>query len=254
MSVSIDQIKALRERTGISMTACKNALEEANGNEEMAIDLLRKKGAAKAAERADRETANGVVAIVEKDNKTAMIALGCETDFVAKNPDFLKKADELATKLLNEGEDANFDEDIANLGMAMGEKVVITGKKVVTGAKMGKYLHLNNRIGVVVSTSAGASDDLVKDIAMHVAAMNPKNLSPEDIADELVAKEKEIWAEQLKAEGKPEAIVEKIMEGKAKKFREETALLTQAFVKNPEQLIQDLLGGEKIEGFWRFEV
>jgi elongation factor Ts len=253
MSVSIDQIKALRERTGISMTACKNALEEASGDEEKAIELLRKKGAAKAAERSDRATANGVVAIVEKDNKTAMIALSCETDFVAKNPDFLKKAQEFAEKLLKEGEDADFTEDITNLGMAMGERILVKDKKVVTGPKMGSYVHLNNRIGVVISATGG-SDELVKDIAMHVAAMNPMNLSPEDISDELLAKEKEIWAEQLKAEGKPEAIVEKIMEGKTKKFREESALLTQAFVKNPEQLIKDLLAGEKIEGFWRFEV
>jgi elongation factor Ts len=253
MSVSIDQIKALRERTGVSMTACKSALEEANGDEEMAIELLRKKGAAKAAERSDRATANGVVAIVEKDNKAAMVALSCETDFVAKNPDFMKKATELAEKLIKEGEDTNFDEDIANLGMAMGEKVVIKDKKVVTGPKLGSYTHLNNRIGVVIAATGG-SDELVKDIAMHVAAMNPKNLAPEDIAEELLAKEKEIWAEQLKAEGKPAEIVERIMEGKAKKFREESALLTQAFVKNPEQLIKDLLAGEKIEGFWRFEV
>ncbi len=252
MSVSIDQIKALRERTGISMTACKTALEEAEGDEDKAIELLRKKGAAKAAERSDRATANGVVAIVEKDNKAAMISLGCETDFVAKNPDFLKRAQELAEKLLKEGEDANFEEDLTNLGMAMGEKVVLNDKKVVTGAKLGSYIHLNNRIGVVIAASGG-SNELIKDIAMHVAAMNPKNLSPEDISDELLAKEKEIWAEQLKAEGKPEAIVEKIMEGKAKKFREESALLTQAFVKNPDQLIKDLLSGEKIDGFWRFE-
>jgi elongation factor Ts len=182
-----------------------------------------------------------------------MISLGCETDFVAKNPDFLKRAQELAEKLLTEGEGANFDEDLSNLGMSMGEKVVLNDKKVVIGAKLGSYIHLNNRIGVVIASSGG-SDELVKDIAMHVAAMNPKNLAPEDISDELLAKEKEIWAEQLKAEGKPEAIVEKIMEGKAKKFREESALLTQAFVKNPDQLIKDLLSGEKIEGFWRFEV
>ncbi|QQR54963.1 translation elongation factor Ts [Candidatus Peregrinibacteria bacterium] len=253
MSVSIDQIKSLRERTGVSMSACKSALEEANGDEEMAIEILRKKGAAKAAERADRATANGVVSIVQQDNKAAMIALGCETDFVAKNPDFLKRAQELAEKLLREGEDANFDQDISELGMAMGEKVVISDKKVVSGPKLAAYTHLNNRIGVIVSASGG-DEETVRDIAMHVAAMNPKNLSPEDISSELVAKEKEIWTEQLKAEGKPDAIIEKIMEGKEKKFREEFALLTQAFVKNPEKLIKDLLSGEKIEGFWRFEV
>lgn len=253
MSVSIDQIKSLRERTGVSMSACKSALEEANGDENKAIELLRKKGEAKAAERADRSTANGVVAIVQKDNKAALISLACETDFVAKNPDFYKRAQELAEKLLNEGEGADFAEEIADLNIKMGEKVEIKDKAVVTGPKLGSYTHLNNRIGVVVS-STGGSDELIRDIAMHVAAMNPKNLSPEDVADELLAKEKEIWAEQLKSEGKPEAIVEKIMEGKAKKFREEAALLTQSFVKDPEKLIKDILAGEKIEGFWRFEV
>lgn len=253
MAVTIDQIKSLRERTGVSMSSCKSALEEANGDESLAIDLLRKKGEAKAAERSDRNTAQGVVAIVEKDGKAAMLALACETDFVAKNPDFVKKAEELAERLFAEGEDADLSAEIADLNITMGEKVEVKNRKVLSGAKLGSYKHSNNRIGVLVSVTGG-SDELTKDLAMHVAAMSPKTLTPEEIGEDLVAKEVEIWTEQLKQEGKPEQIMEKILEGKKKKFREEFALLTQGFVKNPDQLIKDLIGSEKIEGFWRFEV
>lgn len=253
MTVSIDQIKSLRERTGVSMSSCKSALEEANGDENLAIDLLRKKGEAKAAERGDRTTSNGVVAIVQKDGKAAMISLACETDFVAKNADFVKKAEVLAERLLNEGEDTDLSAEIADLNITMGEKVEVKDRKVVSGPQLASYKHSNNRIGVLVSLSGGGAE-LGKDLAMHVAAMSPKTLSPEDIGPELVAKEREIWIEQLKQEGKPEQIIAKIMEGKEDKFRKEFALLTQAFVKNPDQLIKDLIGNEKIEGFWRFEV
>lgn len=235
------------------MSACKSALEEANGDEEMAIEILRKKGEAKSAERSERLTSNGVVAISQKDGTSAMISLACETDFVAKNADFLKKAQELADKLLAEGEDADLSNELAELNISMGEKVEVKEKKVVKSAKVGSYIHLNNRIGVLVSMTGG-SDELSKDLAMHVAAMSPKTLSPDQISDDLLVKEREIWTEQLKQEGKPEQIVAKIMEGKEKKFREEFALLTQAFVKNPDQIVKDLLGGESIEGFWRFEV
>lgn len=253
MSVSLDQIKSLRDRTGVSMTTCKNALEEAGGDEEKAIEIMRKKGESKAAERADRATSNGVVAVVQKDNKAAMVALACETDFVAKNADFIKKAEELAEKLLAEGEDADLSKEVADMNIQLGEKIEVKERKVVEGKKLGKYVHLNNRIGVVISTTGG-DEDLVKDIAMHIAAMKPVNISPDQVSSDLIAKEKEIWRELLKSEGKPEAIWDKIIEGKEKKFREEYALLTQPFVKNPEQLIKDLLGEHTVAEFFRFEV
>lgn len=253
MSVSLELIKKLRDRTGVSMTACKNALEEAAGDEEKAIEVLRKKGETKAAERADRATSNGVIAVVQKDDKAAMISLACETDFVAKNADFVKKAEQMAERLLTEGEDVDLSKEIADLNIQLGEKIEVKDKKVVKGEKLGNYVHMNNKIGVVIATSGG-DDELVKDLAMHIAAMNPKTVSPEEISADLIVKEKEIWSEQLKNEGKPEAIWAKIMEGKEKKFREEFSLLTQPFVKNPEQLIRDLLGTETVEGFWRFEI
>lgn len=253
MSVTIEQIKSLRDKTGISMGAVKKALVEANGDEEKAMELLRKKGEAKAAERADRETAHGVVAFAAGPGKAAMIALGCETDFVAKNDDFVKSAQALAERLLAEGEAANLDEDLSTLGIQMGEKIAIVDKKVLEGDQISSYLHGNNRIGVLVKLSGG-DDELGKDVAMHVAAMKPKYISPDQVSDEAVAKEKEIWTEQLKQEGKPENIIDNILKGKEDKFRKEWALLTQPFVKDGDKLIQDLLGDIEVEEFFRFEV
>lgn len=254
MTITLDQIKSLREKTGISTMACKKALEEAGGDEEKAIATLRKKGEAKAAERSDRSTANGVVAVAESDGKAAMVALGCETDFVAKNEDFVKAAQDIAQKLLQDGEDADLSKEVSDLTIQLGEKIDIKDKKVVEGDSIGFYIHSNNKIGALIKLSGEGDSEVGKDIAMHIAAMNPANISPEDVADEIIEKEKEIWTEQLKQEGKPEEMIGKIMIGKEKKFREESALLTQAFVKNPEQLIKDLLGGLAIDDFWRFAV
>ena len=253
MNITLEQIKSLRDRTSVSTMACKEALVEAGGDEEKAIEILRKKGAAKAAKRSDRTTAHGTVAIVHEGGKAAMLSLACETDFVAKNDDFMSKAEELTKKLLEGGEDTDISAEVTELVLQMGEKIEIHEKKVLEAGNVGVYKHLNNRIGVLVSMSGGDAQ-LGQDIAMHIAAMSPKNLSPTDISDEDVEKEKGIWKEQLIEEGKPEAIIDKIMMGKEDKFRKESALLSQPFVKNPEQLIQDLLGDITIAEFWRFEV
>ncbi len=253
MNITIDQIKSLRERTGISIGACKAALEEAGGDENKAIEILRKKGAAKAADRSDRSTAFGVVAVAMGSGKAALVALGCETDFVAKNADFMKVAQNLANRILEEGEEANLEGEISELNIQMGEKIEVVNKKLLSAPIIGSYIHLNNRIGVL---TAGSDIDkaVADDISMHIAAMKPTNLSPDDVDAAAVAKEKEIWKEQLAQEGKPVEIMEKIMMGKEKKFREESALLTQPFAKNPEQKIQDLLKGGKVLEFVRFEV
>ncbi len=195
MSVTAEQIKQLRMETGVSMMACKKALEETKGDFDKAIDVLRKSGAAKAASRSERSTGQGVVvSYIHSNNKLGVLLhLGCETDFVAKNQDFI---------------------------------------------------------------------DLAKDLAMHVAASAPLYIAPEEVPKELIDKETEIWKEQLKAEGKPENIMENILVGKEKKFREELALLTQPFVKNPDLTIEKLLSdaitkiGEniKIVRFVRFSI
>lgn len=255
MNITLDQIKSLRDKTGVSTMACKKALEEAGGDETKAIEMLRKRGEAKAAERADRSTAFGVVAIENEGNKTAMISLGCETDFVAKNEDFFAVAQSMAKKLLSEGENVDFSKELSELGTKMGEKIEVKDKKIFEGPTVDSYVHSNRRIGALVSLQGG-SKDLARDIAMHIAAANPTRLSPDEIDAEWVGKEKEIWKELLKAEGKPEAMWDKIMEGKEKKFREEHALLTQAFIKDPEKKVQDLLSSAeaKVEEFFRSEV
>lgn len=174
MNISIEQIKSLRGKTGVSIQACKKALEEAKGDLSKAVDVLRKKGEAKVVERSERVTGQGVVAsYIHTNNKIGVILqLGCETDFVARNGDF---------------------------------------------------------------------QNLAKDIAMHIAAMNPLYISPEEVPAELVEKEREIWRAQLAKEGKPEKMFEKIMEGKEKKFREEISLLKQPFVKTPEFSVDKLI-------------
>lgn len=253
MSISIDQIKALRDKTGVSISACKKALVEAEGDEQKAIELLRKKGQAKAAERSDRSTSEGVVAVAQAGGKVAMVELVCETDFVAKNDDFVANAKSLAEKVLAEGAEVNLESEISDLNIQMGEKVDIRERVVLEGATLGSYIHLNNKIGVVIALDGG-EEATAADIAMHIAAMNPQNISPDEVDDALVAKEKEIWIDQLKEEGKPENIIENILKGKEAKFRGENALLTQPFAKNPEQKVGDLLGDVSVVDFRRFSI
>lgn len=256
MAITLDQIKALREKTGVSTMACKKALEEAGGDEAAAIELLRKRGEAKAAERSERSTAFGVIAVSSQDGKSAMVAVGCETDFVAKNPDFVAEVQKLADKALAEGEGTDLSNEVSELGLKMGEKIELKEVKTMEADTVESYVHSNNRIGVLVGLSGSANDSVekAKQVAMHIAAMKPEVLSPDDVDQELVDKEKGIWKEQLLSEGKPENILDKIMMGKEKKFREEVALLTQNFVMNPEQNIADLLGELNVDDFVRFEV
>ncbi|MDA1060475.1 MAG: translation elongation factor Ts [bacterium] len=246
MSVTIDQIKELREATGVSMMACKKALEEASGDFDKAVDVLRQKGEAKAADRSGRSTGQGAVAIEIEDSKT---------DFVAKSEDFLALGQSLARKLINgeiNPEDRELPE-VKDAVLKLGENVVIGNMKIIEGDNLGDYIHSNKKIGVVVSLKGG-SPELAKDIAMHVAATNPSVLSPEEVSQELVDKEKLIWQEQLKSEGKPEEIIDKIMMGKEQKFRGENALLKQPFVKDPDKSIEQLLkeSDALVEEFVRF--
>ncbi len=255
MSVSIDQIKDLRDRTGVSISACKQALEEAEGDFEKAVEVLRKKGEAKAAARAERGTNHSAVAVKVEGGKGAIVELECETDFVAMDGSFLELAESIADKLLK-GEIKPDDRDLPEIkeaGLRLGENIQIGNMALIEGDNIGEYVHSNRKIGVLVSLKGG-NDNLGKDIAMHVAATAPQVVSPDEVDDSLVSKEKEIWAEQLKSEGKPEEIIGKIMMGKERKFREENALVKQDFVKNPEKTIEDLLKEAEAEvlSFVRF--
>jgi elongation factor Ts len=271
MAITAALVKDLRERTGAGMMDCKRALTETNGDMEAAIDLMRTSGAAKAAKKSGRVAAEGLVKVnISDDNKTATILeVNSETDFVTKGDDFInfvntlgelalktKPADieEFLTQTLDNGD--SLDKAREDIVAKVGENVSIRRVKTVTvdSGVIGAYKH-GERIAVL-AVLEGGDETLAKDIAMHVAATNPKVLSPDEIGQDLVDKEKEIWTEQLKNEGKPEEIMEKIMMGKEKKFREENALIKQAFVKDPEKTIEQLLSeaSATVKEFVRFSI
>lgn len=237
MTISLDQIKALRDATGVSITACKKALEEANGDQEKAIELLRKRGESKAAERADRVTGEGVVAFAETAGKLAVVTLACETDFVAKSPEFISAAQEVADQILENGADADLSSFVTDLSTKMGEKVELKDPRIIEGDVIGYYVHSNNKLGAAVALNGGDAE-VARDIAMHVTATDPKFLSPSDVSAELLEKESVIWNDELAKSGKPEQIWGKILEGKENKFRQEHALLSQSFVKNPDLTVE----------------
>lgn len=255
MSITVSQVNSLRQRTGVSMMQCKKALEESGGNEEKAIEILRKKGAAKAAEKADRATKEGIVITKIKGNKAAIVKLLCETDFVAKNEEFRKIAKDAADVAIKKGAAAakeSQEQALKDLFTKLGENMSIE-VRVMEGLGIVDYIHLNSKIGVLVNLNKPDSGK-AKDIAMQVAAMSPSVINPDEVSDELVAKEKEIWAAQLKNEGKPEGIIDKIMAGKERKFREESALMKQSFVKNGDQTIEQYLEGNTVTEFIRMAI
>jgi len=261
--ITAQAVKSLRDRTGAGMMDCKKALQEAGGDEEKAIDLLRKWGAAKAAKRAERETSEGLVEIVSRDGATAMVAVSSETDFVARNDEFQDFANRLATAVLGsdlpDGETFGGEEllarsgfeafaaEVADLRAKIGENIQVY-RAVRFGASkdsaVGQYLHFDGKRGVLVEVTGISGDEgesLARDVAMHVAAARPAGISPEDIPAEVRDRERAVLAEQTRAEGKPEQIVEKIVEGRMRKFYEQQTLLLQAFVKDPDLTIEQLL-------------
>lgn len=261
--VTPQMIKELRERTGVGMSDCKNALVETNGDMEAAIDILRKKGLAKAAKRAGNETSEGKIKIVV-DGTTAYVAVvSCETDFVARNETFdamlghfidIRKSESSDEAAIAKAEELKASE----YTLKVGENMQIRTLTKIEGAVLASYVHSNFKNGAVVAAKAGVDADKLKQVAMHVVAANPQVLSPADIADDIVAKEKEIQLEIMKQDpknaGKPEEILSKIIEGKMTKFREENALLTQPFVVNPDQKVGDFIGNDSLVAFYRYSI
>ncbi len=252
MSITAAQVNDLRQRTGISMMQCKKALEEANGNEEKAIEILRKKGAAKAAEKADRVMKEGIVIAEVKGDKAVVVKLTCETDFVSKNPEFIALANKAAAEALKKGAEkaeAVMADELKALFVRLGENMALE-IKMMEGKGIGTYIHTTGKIATLVRLK-DSDEDKARDIAMHIAAMSPKHINPEDVPTAEVEKEKEIWKELLKKEGKPEAMFDKIMIGKERKYREENALSKQSFVKNGDQTVEQYLSGNTVIEFMR---
>lgn len=255
MSITAVQVNSLRQRTGIPMMQCKKALEESGGDEEGAIEILRKKGADRADEKADRTMKEGIVVTKVEGNKAAIVKLLCETDFVAKNEEFKAIANKSAEIALKEGAEAakkSQEQPIKDLFTKLGENMSIE-VKVMEGEGISYYIHSNCKIGTLVNLKTPDADK-ARDMAMQIAAMAPSVISPEDVSEEEVKKEREIWKHQLKEEGKPESIIDKILEGKEKKFREESALMKQAFVKDGDKTVEEYLSGNTVTEFVRMVI
>jgi elongation factor Ts len=261
--VTAQMIKELRERTGVGMSDCKNALVEANGDMDAAIDALRKKGLAKAAKRAGNETSEGRIKIVTEGNVAYVAVVSCETDFVARNETFeamlthfidLRKAASDDAAAIAQAEELKASE----YTLKVGENMQIRTLTKIEGEVIASYVHSNFKNASVVVAKAGTDTEKLKQVAMHVVASNPQVVSPSDISDEIVAKEKEIqlaiMQQDPKNAGKPADILEKIIDGKMTKFREENALLTQPFVVNPDQKVGDVIGKDAITAFYRYSI
>jgi len=257
VQISASDVNKLRQQTGAGMMDCKKALTETNGDFEAAIDFLRKKGAKVAASRQDRESNEGVViARTSADGKRGVIIeLNCETDFVAKNAEFVAFATAIANTAV-ENNPANLDAlaeltvDGQKIGEAVidktgkiGEKIGVSKYEVVEGEKVVAYIHGNYRLGVLVALSAsvGGADEAGKDVAMQIAAMNPIAVDKDGVDATTIERELEIAKEQIRAEGKPEEMVEKISIGKLNKFYKDSTLLNQEFVKDPSKSVAQFL-------------
>ena len=268
--ISASVVKDLRDKTGAPMMDCKKALTDANGDQARAFELLRERGLAKAAKRADKDTTEGTIALATGDGVAALIELGCETDFVAKTPDFQTLASSLAKAAIDANASSPDAVLAASIGGAKGSDVIASAigrigeniqlkrveKLVAAGGVTGGYIHAGGKLGVMVGLATSARGDavaaLAKDIAMHVAAADPSPVSidRDGVPKELLDREAEIFKIQALKEGKPEKIVERIVEGRIKKYYAEVCLLEQPFVKDPDKSVSKLLAeaGGKLGG------
>lgn len=267
MAITAKQVKELRERTAAGMMDCKNALVEADGDIELAIESMRKSGAIKAAKKAGRIAAQGVILAKTVGKSALIIEVNCETDFVAMDKSFLAFSETVATVVLENKvvdvagiSELAFDAQInietarANLVSKIGENISIRRAKIIEGENIGAYVH-SGKIGVVASLKGGDAD-LAKDIAMHVAAAAPNYIKPEDVPAEVIEKEKEIQLQIAIDSGKPADIAEKMVAGRMAKFTNEVSLTGQSFIKDPSMKVAQLLKskGADVEEFIRFEV
>jgi len=278
----IEKVKKLREATGAGFKDCNSAIKESKGDLDKAIEILRVKGISKASKKMSRDAKEGVIAVSENEKQISLIEVNCETDFVAKNDDFINfvkelsdlnnqvnsNVDNLKTSKMKNGQ--TVDENLVALIAKIGEKITIGKTKTVSneGSINSKYLHTvvkDNlaKLAVAVSLETKENSEVVKNfgkqLSMHIAATNPIALDQKSIDQSIIDKEQELITEELKNSGKPEEIAKKISLGKMNKFKEENALLTQAWVMEPKKKVQDILKelaitDLKIKEFVRFKI
>eukprot|EP00522_Entomoneis_paludosa_P006828 CAMPEP_0172439842 /NCGR_PEP_ID=MMETSP1065-20121228/700_1 /TAXON_ID=265537 /ORGANISM="Amphiprora paludosa, Strain CCMP125" /LENGTH=324 /DNA_ID=CAMNT_0013188591 /DNA_START=80 /DNA_END=1054 /DNA_ORIENTATION=- len=262
-------IKALRDATGAGMMDCKKALLETEGDAEAAADFLRKKGLAKADKKASRVAAEGKIAIGTSDSKTVMVEVNCETDFVGKDGNFLGFCEKVATAAVSTenddleallstslGDEGTVEEARQAMVAKIGENIQVRrmASRGSADTTVGAYVHMN-RIGVLVELEGG-TPELCTDVAMHVAAMNPPFATPDDVPGDVLEKERKILSEQALESGKPAEIVEKMVEGRIRKYLQEICLVSQQYVKDGDKTVQKLLdeADAKMVGFTRIAV
>ncbi|MCZ8535638.1 MULTISPECIES: translation elongation factor Ts [Paenisporosarcina] len=272
MAVTAQMVKELREKTGAGMMDCKKALVEVNGDIDAAVDFLREKGLSSAAKKADRIAAEGTTYILEEGNDAVLLEVNAETDFVAKNEGFQILVKELAEHLLatkpETVEEATAStmsngltvaDHISNAIAKIGEKITLRRFVVRTKTDndaFGSYLHMGGRIGVLVTLEGSSDSQAAKDVAMHVAALNPTYISRDEVSEEEVDRERKVLTEQALNEGKPENIVAKMVEGRLGKYFEDVCLLDQSFVKNSDQKVREFVKstGGTVTEFVRYSV
>ncbi len=278
----IDKIKKLRQSTGAGFKDCNLALKESNGDLDKAVEILRVKGIAKASKKMSRDAKEGVIAISGDINKTSLIEINCETDFVAKNDDFINFVKELSDinnqcssdlQVLNKSIMSNsksVEENLVALISKIGEKITIGKTKTIQNVNSQNYIYQHSvikdnvsKLGVVVSLETKENNEQInsfgKQLSMHIAASNPIALNSNEIEKEILKKEEELIAEELKNSGKPDEIAKKISLGKINKFKEENSLMTQDWVMEPKKKVKDILSeinipGLKIKEFTRLKI
>ena len=272
MAISAKLVKELREKTGAGMMDCKKALTETDGNIDKAIDYLREKGIAKAAKKSDRIAAEGITHVAVKDNDAVIVEVNSETDFVALNEGFQTFVKEMANHILEvkpesveallqttlatgETVESHLNETIATIGEKLSIRRFELRSKTDSDA-FGAYLHMNGRIGVLTVVEGSTDEEAAKDVAMHIAAINPKYVSSEEVSEDEIAHEREVLKQQALNEGKPENIVEKMVEGRLRKYLQEICAVDQDFVKDPDVTVEKFLQskGGKLADFVRYEV
>ncbi|MGE7997304.1 translation elongation factor Ts [Lysinibacillus sp. NPDC093190] len=271
-NITAQLVKELREKTGAGMMDCKKALVQTDGDIDAAIDFLREKGLSSAAKKADRIAAEGTTYILEQGNEAIIIEVNAETDFVAKNDKFQVLVASLAEQLLAakpatveaalelaNAEGVKIVDQISTAVATIGEKITLRRFEVKTKTDadaFGSYLHMGGRIGVLVALEGSTDASAAKDVAMHIAAINPTYVSRDEVSAEEVERERKVLTEQALNEGKPENIVAKMVEGRLGKYFEDVCLLDQTFVKNSDQKVRDFVAstGGSVNGFVRYAV
>ena len=242
IKITAELVKELRDATGVSVMQCKNALEEAQGDMEKALIILKKKSSTIAMKKADRNASDGTIVVKEDTNKAILLVLHSETDFVAKNSDFTTLANQLADIAISEGIEAMKAKSVDMINgvvQKLGEKIELGKVEEINSPIIGSYIH-NNKSAVVVSLSAGTKE-LARDIAMHIAAMKPAFTTREEITEEDKKKVVEVFEKEVGESDKPEDIKKKMLEGKISTYFKEQTLMDQSFIKNPELTVEALL-------------